>query len=212
MTTSTSTNGPTCRARHSFRSFALLLSIASASGLIAAPSIAQASSRSAPSAAAICSKVSAASVSKVAGHTLPPPTASSFNQTFYFNKSGKSSLKRTKSFNTKMSEDVTSCTYGSETSTTALLKDVSLEYEVTSRRLTTAELKAGLAQAQKIKLTFKKYHGLGMTAYYWSFTDGGITDQGITGLAGKQEYGAFVYTKATSKSTLAALVRLAEKL
>jgi len=209
---STSSNGPACRARHSSRSLALLLGIASASGLIAAPAIAQASSRSAPSAAAICSKVSTASVSEVAGYSLPPPAADTFNQTFYFNKSGRSSLKRTKYFDKEMSEDVTSCTYGSEKSTKALSKDVALEYGVTSRPLTKAELKAGLAQAQNIQLTFKPYHGLGMTAYYWSFAQEGITDQGITGLAGTKEYGAFVFTKATSKSTLAALVRLAEKL
>ena len=61
-------------------------------------------------------------------------------------------------------------------------------------------------------MSFVPYSGLGLSAFYYTFTEGGVFTQGMTGLSGKNEYGAFVYTKAVSKSKLAALVRLAEKL
>ena len=60
---------------------------------------------------------------------------------------------------------MTSCTYGSETSVAALAKTVGLVYEVTSKPLTTAELKKGIAQAQKLSMSVVPYSGLGLPAY-----------------------------------------------
>ena len=107
---------------------------------------------------------------------------------------------------------VESCTYGSETSLTALPKDVILEYSVTSKPLTAAEIKKGLAQAQQLKITFVPYRFLGVRAYYYSFTQSGITIQGLSAFKGTKNYGAATYSKLTSKSQLASLVRLAENL
>ena len=199
MICSTSSNRPTRAARRSFRTIALFLGIAGATGPVFVPAVAQASPRPALSAAATCSNVSAASVSAVVGFAVPAPTAYTDN------------LPATKQ-NYEISAVVTSCTYGSQTTLAKLGKTVGLSYEVTSRPLTAAELKKGLAQAQKIKMKLVPYSGLGMPAFYFTFTEGGVTAQGITGMAGTKEYGAFVYSKAVSKSELAALVRLAEKL
>lgn len=202
MTYSTDTTGPARPARRHFRSLGRLLGIAGATVftlLAAAPGAAQASSGPKPSAAAICDKVSAASVSAIVGFSVPAATASANN------------LKATKE-NDEISATVMSCTYGSETSLAALAKTVGLVYEVTSKPLTAAELKKGLAEGQKLNINAVPYSGLGLSAFYYSFTAGGVLTQGITGLRDKDEYGAFVYTKAVSTSKLAALVRLAERL
>ena len=113
--------------------------------------------------------------------------------------------------NDEISSVVTSCTYGAQT-LAALPKDVIIDYAVTSSALTAADVKKGLAQANQIKITIVPYHGLGVTAYYYSFSESGITIQGLTGFEGTKEYGGSTYSKTTSKSQLAALVRLAEKL
>jgi len=199
MTYSTASSKPTPPARRHFRSFGLLLGIAGTTVLAAAPGVAQASSGPELSAPAICHKVSAASVSAIVGFSVPAATASAIN------------LKPTKE-NDEISAVVTSCTYGSETSLAALPKTVGLIYEITSRPLTAADLKKGLAQGQKLNINLVPYSGLGLSAFYYTFTVGGVPTQGITGLSDKNEYGAFVYTKAVSKSKLAALVKLAEKL
>jgi Na+-transporting NADH:ubiquinone oxidoreductase subunit NqrC len=150
------------------------------------------------SAAAICAKVSAVSVSAVVGYKLPAPSANTLT------------LPATKK-NDEISSVVTSCTYGAQT-LAALPKDVIIDYAVTSRALTAADVKKGLAQANQIKITIVPYHGLGVTAYYYSFSESGIAIQGLTGFEGTKEYGGSTYSKTTSKSQLAALVRLAEKL
>jgi len=137
-------------------------------------------------------------VSAIVGYSLPAPTPDTVD------------LKATKQ-NDEISSVETSCTYGGYT-LAELPKDVVLDRGVTSRALTAADLKQGLAQAQKLKITFTPYSGLGMAAYYYAFTETGISFQGITGIVGVDEYGAAVYTKTMSKSKLAALVRLAEKL
>jgi len=160
-------------------------------------SVAQASSGPAPSANAICAKVSTKSVSGIVGYDLPAPTASTIK------------LKATKK-NDEISSVETSCTYGADTAA-ALPKNVVLVYGVTSKRLTAAELKTELSQAQTLNMTIVPYRGLGIPAYYYVFTIGGITIRGISGSSGVQEYGAFVYSKTTPKSKLAALARLAEK-
>ena len=56
------------------------------------------------------------------------------------------------------------------------------------------------------------YSGLGMTAYYFTYTEGSIMSQGIAAINGTRIYSAGIFTKTPAKSKLAALVRLAEKL
>ncbi len=199
MSYSASSDGRARRAHRNFKSFGLFLGIVGTTLLATTPSAAEASSGPELSAAGMCHKVSAASVAAIVGFSVPAATAASDN------------LKATKQ-NDEISATVTSCTYGSETSLAALPKTVGLVYEVTSKPLTTAELKKGISQAQKLSMSLVPYSGLGLPAVYYTFTEGGVLTQGITGLSGKKEYGAFVYTKAVSKSQLAALVRLAEKL
>lgn len=199
MTTYTSSNQPAHPAYRTVRACALFLGITMAPSFVAT-SLAQASSgrRPATSAAAICGKVSTAAVSGIVGYSLPAPTASTTD------------VKATKK-NDEISSVQTSCTYGADTMA-ALPKDVVLEYSVASKRLTAAELKTELAQAQSINMTIVPYQGLGIPAYYYVFKVGGITVRGISGIAGVQEYAAFVYSTTMSKSKLAALARLAEKL
>jgi hypothetical protein len=138
-------------------------------------------------------------VSAIVGYTLPAPAFDSFT------------LPATKK-NDEIRSVVTSCSYGSETSLAALPKDVIIDYVVTSRPLTKAEIKKGLAQEQQLKMTFVPYTGLGVKAYYYSFTESGITIQGLTAFEGTKDYGASTYSKLTTKSQLASLVQLGEKL
>jgi hypothetical protein len=195
----TTTTRPSRRAHAAYRCAraAALLGIATAASLAGAP-VAGAVSAPKPPGPGICVKVSTASVSAIVGYSLPTPSADTVD------------LKATKS-NDEISSVVTSCTYGAYT-LAALPKDVILDFAVTSRPLTPAEVTKGLSQAQKIKMHIVPYHGLGMTAYYYSFTETGITIQGISGTQGVKEYGAAVYTKNMSLSKLADLVQLAEKL
>jgi hypothetical protein len=198
MTTSTRSSRHAHPAYRCARASALLLGIATASSLVAAPVAQAATAPKAPS-EGICGKISTAAVSAVVGYSLPAPSPDTLT------------LPATKK-NDEISSVVTSCAYGSETSLAALPKDVILEYVVTSRPLTAAEIKKGLAQEQQLKMTFLPYSGLGVQSYYYSFTESGITVQGLTGFEGTKEYGAATYSKRTSKSQLASLVRLAEKL
>jgi hypothetical protein len=138
-------------------------------------------------------------VSAIVGYKLPAPSFDTLN------------LPATKK-NDEISSVVMSCTYGSQTSLAALPKDIIIDYVVTSRALTAAEIKKGLAQEQQLKMTFLPYNGLGVKAYYYSFNDSGITIQGLSAFEGTKDYGASTYSKLTSKSQLASLVRLAEKL
>jgi hypothetical protein len=197
MTTSTRPNRPARAAYRCARATAALVGIATAASLATAP-VAGASSAPKPS-EGVCAKISTASVSSIVGYTLPTPSVDTLK------------LPATKK-NDEISSVVTSCTYGSQLSLAALPKDVILDYSVTSKQLTAAELKKALAQAQQIKMTLVPYHGLGITAYYYSFSESGITIQGLSGFEGTKEYGAATYSKLTSKSQLASLVRLAEKL
>jgi hypothetical protein len=197
MTTSTRSSRHAHTAYRSARAGAVLLGFATTASLLAAP---VAGASSAPkSSEGICSKISASSVAAIVGYTLPAPSFDSLT------------LPATKK-NDEISSVVESCAYGSETSLAALPKDVILEYTVTSRTLTAAEIKKGLAQAEALKITFVPYGGLGVRAYYYSFTQSGITIQGMSGFEGTKDYGAATYSKLTSKSQLASLVRLAEKL
>jgi len=198
----------------SLRSSALLLGIVGASGLVAAPAVAQPASRSGvtpqgrqvvtrtarPLSSSICSKVSPASVSAIVGYSVPAAT------TFIRN------LKATKQ-NFGISAVATTCTFGAQTSMAALLKDVTLSFEVTSRPLTTSEEQQAIAKASAtLKFKFTPYSGLGVPAFYFRLTAAGITGQGIEGVVGTRSFGASVETKNLSKSKLALLAKLAEKL
>ena len=188
---------PARAARPSSRSRALLFTVL-VIGLGSVPAVAHASSRT-ERASSFCSKVSAASVSAIIGHSVPAGTP-------FTDK-----VKATK-LNHEISAVVSSCTYGAVTSTAALAKDVLLSLEVTSRPLTGADLKYSLSQAEKLKITFTPYAGLGVQAFYYTFAESGITVQGMIAIVGKTNYSAGVYTRVPAKSKLAALVRLAEKL
>ena len=152
MTSSTLSNLPSRREHRSFRWRALLLGTAAALGLVAVPAVAQASSRT-ELVSSYCSKVSAASVSAIVGHSVP--AGSLFTD----------KVKPTKS-NHEISAVVWSCIYGAATSAAALAKDVVLSLEVTSKPLTGAEMQYSLSQAEKLKMKFTPYSGLGMTAFY----------------------------------------------
>ena len=51
-----------------------------------------------------------------------------------------------------------------------------------------------------------------MTAFYYTYTLSGIFIQGMVAISGTNNYSAGIYTKTPAISTLAALVKLAEKL
>jgi hypothetical protein len=106
-------------------------------GLVAVPTVAQASARPAL-ATSSCSKVSAASVAAVVGHSVPAGTWSTHK------------LKATRD-NDEISAVVTTCVYGSVTSLAGLGKDVVVGLEVTSKPLTGTELKHALSQVQALK-------------------------------------------------------------
>jgi hypothetical protein len=96
----------------------------------------------------------------------------------------------------------------------AVLKDVSLSIEVISKPLTSAEMQQSIEKASKTaKIKFTTYSGLGVPGFYFSVTEEGITGQGITGIEnGTHFFSADVENKNVSKSTIAALAKLAEKL
>ena len=73
-------------------------------------------------------------------------------------------------------------------------------------------MKYALSQAAKLKIRFTSYPGLGMTAFYYTFTEAGIFIQGMDAIAGTKSYSAGIYTKTPAISKLAALVKLTEKL
>jgi hypothetical protein len=182
MYSSTYSKLPNRPVDRSSRRRALLLGTVVALGLVAVPATAQASSRQ-ELASSYCSKVSAASVSAIVGHSVPAGSFSTYK------------VKATKT-NDEISGVVSSCTYGAVTSVAALAKDV----------------KYALSQAEKLKIKFTPYSGLGMTAFYYTFTETGITIQGMDAIAGTKSYSAGIYTKTPAISKLASLVRLAEKL
>jgi hypothetical protein len=149
----------------------------------------------------VCNNVSAASVSAIIGYKVPAPTANTFK------------IKASK-VNYETSGINTTCTYGAETSMATIVKAVTLSYEVISKPLTTAEMQASIKKASAAAhFKFSPYPGLGVTAYYFSLTEEGITGQGITIVAdGTHYFGADVETAKVSKSTIAALAKLSEKL
>jgi hypothetical protein len=190
----------------------ILLVSAAAIAFVSTPILAQAATRSgglhipastpSPRSSSICSNVSAAAVSALVGYKVPAGTATVFK------------VKATKA-NFGISGTNTVCTYGGATTMAALLKDVSLTYEVVSKPVTSAEIQQEIKNASKgaIKYTFVPYSGLGVPGFYFSLTEAGITGQGISGIEnGTHYFGASVESKTISKSSLAALAKLAEKL
>ena len=194
---------------------AVLFAVAGALVVIAVPAVAQAAARSGVTnqgshsvedsskalSSSICGKVSAASVSSIIGYKVPagvPYTRS---------------IKPTKE-NYEISGKETICTYGAETSMATILKAVTLSFETLSKPLTPSEMQQSIAKASTLaKFKFSTYSGLGVPAFYFSLTESGITGQGITGVLGGTNYfGASVESKKVSKSSLAALAKLAEKL
>lgn len=208
-------NNSTHSLRRSLSYRALLVGIAGGSILLAVPTVAQAASRSGSTAQArhaaantkkamassICSKVSAASVSAIIGYTVPAPKTDTF------------AIKPTKA-NYGISGTNTICTYGAETSMATIVKAVTLEYEVTDKPLTAAELQASIKKASSIaKFKFTTYSGLGVPGFYFSLTEAGITGQGITGIEdGTHFFSADVENKNVSKATIAKLTELAKNL
>jgi len=194
---------------------ALVLVITGVSVLMAVPTVALAAThsvslstgrhagvvRETARTSSICGKVSAASVSAIIGYKVPASSGTTFN------------IKPTKA-NYEISGTNTICTYGSAKSMAALLKDVSLSIEVISKPLTTAEMQQSIEKASKTaKIKFSAYSGLGVPGFYFSVTEAGITGQGITGIAnGTHFFSADVESKNVSKSTIAALAKLAEQL
>ena len=194
---------------------ALLLGIAGASILIAAPAVAQAASRSGVTVqgrhgvagstkaltSSICGKVSAASVSSIIGYKVPAGTPYTFK------------VKPTKE-NYEISGTETTCTYGAQTNMATILKAVTLSFETISKPITPSEMQQSIAKASTLaKFKFSAYSGLGVPGFYFSLTESGITGQGITGVvSGTHYFGASVETKNVSMSKLAALAKLAEKL
>jgi hypothetical protein len=197
------------------RTRVLLLGISGALALFAVPTVAQAASHAGEAnqgsrdvqgdtkalVSSICSKVSAASVSAIIGYKVPAGVAYTH------------SIKPTKE-NYGISGNETICTYGAETSMASIVKAVSLSYETISKPLTSAEFQQSLAKASALaKFKFSAYSGLGVPAFYFSLTEAGITGQGISGVVnGTTYFGADVESKSVSKSTIAALAKLAEKL
>ena len=145
--------------------------------------------------------MSAASVSSIVGWKVPRGTAGTYT------------VKPTKA-NYETSGTTTTCTYGAGLSMAAVTKMVTLSYEVISKPITLSEMQQSIAKVTKgAKFKFIAYSGLGVPGYYFILTEAGITGQGITGVvSGTHYFGANVETKNVSKSTLAALAKLAEKL
>ena len=149
-------------------SVATLLSIPTIASAVSPPTSVAPAVTLAPRASSICSNVSAAAISSIVGYKVPAGTASVFK------------VKATKA-NFGISGVDTVCTYGEETSMAALLKDVSLTYEVLSKPITLAEIEQETKADSKgsVKYTFVPYTGLGVPAFYFSLTEAGITGQGI---------------------------------
>ncbi|HEY5302959.1 MAG TPA: hypothetical protein VIJ86_02755 [Acidimicrobiales bacterium] len=202
------------RVSQSLGSCALLLGLAGAFGVIVAPASAQATppSKAAvghtsagrearPLASSLCSKVSPASVAAIVGHSVPAPIANTIHQPATEKNFGVSGV-------------LTLCSFGTETSLAALPKIVVLEIEVTSKPITMSEVEQELAKTSTASSTIKitPYSGLGDSAFYFTDTSASVTGQGMEVVAGTKSFAATVFAKNVSKSKLAALAKLAEKL
>jgi hypothetical protein len=154
-----------------------------------------------PHLSSICRRVSAASVAAIVGHSVPAPTAGVFPQ---------SPTKK----NLGISGVLTICTYGTETSATAISQTVALELDVTSKPITLSEVERKLAQTSTAssKITMTPYSGLGAPAFYFTDIASSLTAQGMEVVDGTRSIAATVFTTRLSKTKFAALTKLAEKL
>ena len=159
--------------------------------------------RHAPSALATtaCARVSAARVSSIVGYRVPAGKLSVVR------------LKATKS-NFETSGVETTCIYGSQSNLSALLKAVTLTYDVLTKPITASEFQRTLSRVtSSAKFKFTSYRGLGVPSFYFSLSVAGITGRGIIGeQKGTRYFGASVEQKGLSKSKIAALAKLAEQL
>jgi hypothetical protein len=195
----------------------LLIGVASAISVAATfPVIAQAATRShhtvtrthsragalLAGASAGCNKVSPASVSKLIGYTLPAVASETFK------------ISPTAA-DLEIAGTSTLCIYGGKSADEiALTREVYITYEITSKPVTLAKMQKLAGSSKQETFTFSKYVGLGVPAYYDSFVGGGgITGQGLTAATSSTHFFTVtVYESTASKSTLAAFVKLAEKL
>jgi hypothetical protein len=170
-----------------------------ASAVVMAPAVVGATATS--HANSICSKVPASEVAAIVGYSVPAGQVDTIM------------LPATKT-NYEISTKTTSCTYGNETSLATIPKVVTLSIDTTSKSLTTAEIQASLAKiaTDGVKMTLKPYSGLGGTAYYFTFTEAGITAQGLSVFNGTHGFGAAVETNKLSQAKLAQLTKLAGSL
>jgi hypothetical protein len=180
---------------------------ASAAGLLAATPATQAASSAAHAAASnsICAKVSPAAVSAIVGYKVPAPVQNTLTE------------KATPN-NFEISSVETSCTYGTLTSLAGLKKTVLLDLSVASKAITESEVLASVKKAEAISKTLKfkltPYSGLGVPGYFLTSQEPGvgIDTEVMSGLSGKDGFGAAVYSGSFPESKLAELAKLAEKL
>lgn len=198
---STDARFPLARCLHRSRlAPALVLAFAGVGVLLTTPITAQAASPVAH-ASSVCDKVSAASVSAIVGYKVPAATEYTV------------AVKPSKANYEVTGSDVI-CTYGAETSMATIVKAISLSFEDINKPLTSAEMQASIAKATKdAKFTFSPYPGLGGPAFYFKLVEAGITGQGLSVATSSTHFaGASVETSKITKSQLASLVKLAEKL
>lgn len=187
---------------NSHRLSLLFLTATAAAGLSAGAATSQAAHVAAAS-TSICSHVSPGSVSAIIGYSVPAATQTTTRE------------KATPA-NYNISSVDTTCAYGAETSLADLKKTVLLESDIASKSLTAAQIQASFKKAEKaahaIQFKITTYSGLGVSGYYVTESVSGISAQIIAGVSGTHNFSAAVYSKTVSKSKLAALAELAEKL
>jgi len=179
------------------------------SGLVVAPTTAIASSSKvfAPHstspriASSPCDKVSAAQVSAVVGYKVP-------------NGIVNVTVNRATKADFETSWVTTTCVYGSQTSVAAAKSAVQLVVGTFSKPFTLTQMErwtaAKATSSNGMKLSV--YRGLGVPAFYSSLTVHGIFGQSITAVVGPRFFGAFVETKMASRSEIAELAKLADRL
>jgi hypothetical protein len=159
----------------------------------------QAIGRTATSASSsICSKVTAAAVSAIVGHSVPAATATILHEKPTAQNFGISGVP-------------TLCVFGAQTSLAADKKDVDLTFEITSRALTAQEVRTELAKLKSATSTIAvaPYSGLGVPAFLFTETVAGIRAAGIVGLAGTTYFGASVLRRQSGEAGVRVVGRCA---
>jgi hypothetical protein len=178
---------------------ALLAVVAGSLGLLTASASARSShTQTLVRTSSACSSASPAAVSALVGYTVPTAAFSSRHIAATTASDGISAV-------------VTTCTFGGESTMKAMLKDVTLELEVTSKTLTLAAVEQDLKAALKgstLSVSIKTYPSLGVPAVYLTESGDGIKGEEIDAFVGNHIYGATVL-EPLSTSKLAALAKLA---